>query len=76
MKKRAFAVAAHPDDAEFTMAGTLLLLKDAGYEIHLMHIANGSCGSLELPPEEMPCPSTLPLTPPPGLDGPRQLPCG
>jgi LmbE family N-acetylglucosaminyl deacetylase len=53
MSKRVFAVAAHPDDVEFTMAGTLILLKEAGYEIHLMHIANGSCGSLELPPEEI-----------------------
>jgi len=53
MTKRAFAIAAHPDDVEFTMAGTLILLKESGYEIHLMHIANGSCGSLELPAEEI-----------------------
>ena len=53
MTKRAFAIGAHPDDVEFTMAGTLMLLKQAGYEIHLMHIANGSCGSLELPAEEI-----------------------
>ncbi len=53
MTKRAFAIAAHPDDVEFAMSGTLMLLKKAGYEIHLMHIANGSCGSLELPPEEI-----------------------
>ncbi len=45
MTKRAFAVASHPDDIEFVMAGTLLLLKDAGYEIHYMNIANGSCGT-------------------------------
>jgi len=45
VSKRAFAVAAHPDDIEFMMAGTLLLLKDAGYEIHYMNIANGSCGT-------------------------------
>ena len=45
MAKRAFAVAAHPDDIEFHMAGTLILLKDAGYEIHYMNVANGSCGS-------------------------------
>lgn len=45
--KRAFAVAAHPDDIEFVMAGTLLLLKQAGYEIHYMNIANGCCGSTE-----------------------------
>lgn len=49
VNKRAFAVAAHPDDVEFGMAGTLMRLADAGFEIHLMHIANGSCGSLELP---------------------------
>ncbi len=46
-KKRAFAVAAHPDDIEFVMAGTLMLLGDAGYEIHYMNIANGCCGSTE-----------------------------
>lgn len=45
MKKRAFAVAAHPDDIEFMMAGTLFLLKEAGYEIHYMNIANGDRGS-------------------------------
>ncbi len=43
--KRAFAVAAHPDDVEFVMAGTLMLLRSAGYEIHYMNIANGCCGS-------------------------------
>ncbi len=46
MTKRAFVVAAHPDDIEFLMAGTLILLKKAGYEIHYMTIANGSCGTL------------------------------
>ena len=44
----AFAIAAHPDDIEFVMAGTMMLLKDAGYELHYMTIANGSCGSSEL----------------------------
>jgi LmbE family N-acetylglucosaminyl deacetylase len=42
---RAFAIAAHPDDIEFVMAGTLIRLRDAGYEIHYMNIANGCCGS-------------------------------
>ncbi|MBI3839211.1 MAG: PIG-L family deacetylase [Planctomycetia bacterium] len=46
-KKRAFAVAAHPDDIEFVMAGTLILLRNAGYEIHTMNLANGCCGSTE-----------------------------
>ncbi len=44
-KHRAFAVAAHPDDIEFLMAGTLMLLGRAGYELHYMTIANGSCGT-------------------------------
>jgi len=42
----AFAIAAHPDDIEFYMAGTLLLLKKAGYAIHYMTLASGSCGSV------------------------------
>src|SRR5690606_39051678 len=46
-KPRAFAVAAHPDDIEFVMAGTLILLGRAGYELHYMNIANGCCGSTE-----------------------------
>jgi LmbE family N-acetylglucosaminyl deacetylase len=45
--KTAFAVAAHPDDIEFVMAGTLLRLRDVGYEIHYLNIANGCCGSAE-----------------------------
>jgi len=45
MTKRAFAVAAHPDDIEFLMAGTLIRLGQAGYELHYMNIANGSCGT-------------------------------
>jgi len=52
-RKVAFAVAAHPDDIEFMMAGTLLLLKEAGYEIHYMTLANGSCGTLTLSAEEI-----------------------
>lgn len=45
--KTAFAIAAHPDDIEFFMAGTLMLLRDAGYEIHYMNVANGCCGTTE-----------------------------
>lgn len=41
----AFAIAAHPDDIEFRMAGTLLLLREAGWETHTMTVASGSCGS-------------------------------
>src|SRR5438132_7936599 len=45
-KSAAFAIAAHPDDIEFYMAGTLWLLKKAGYAIHYMTLASGSCGSI------------------------------
>jgi LmbE family N-acetylglucosaminyl deacetylase len=42
----AMAIAAHPDDIEFLMAGTLRLLFEAGWQTHYMTVANGSCGSL------------------------------
>jgi LmbE family N-acetylglucosaminyl deacetylase len=45
--KVAIAIGAHPDDIEFYMAGTLLLLKQAGYAIHYMTLASGNCGSAE-----------------------------
>ena len=45
MACRVFAIGAHPDDIEFGMAGTLILLAGKACEIHYMNIANGSCGS-------------------------------
>ncbi|MEW6752089.1 MAG: PIG-L family deacetylase [Candidatus Latescibacterota bacterium] len=42
-----FAVAAHPDDIELGMAGTLLLLARAGCRLHYLNIADGSGGSAE-----------------------------
>jgi N-acetylglucosamine malate deacetylase 1 len=44
-KKTAIAIAAHPDDIEFLMSGTLMLLRKAGYKIHYWNLANGCCGS-------------------------------
>jgi len=44
--KTAIAIAAHPDDIEFLMAGTLLLLKKAGYAIHYLNLSGGNCGSV------------------------------
>lgn len=41
------AIAAHPDDIEFQMAGTLLLLKQAGFETHYLNLSSGNCGSVE-----------------------------
>lgn len=47
---RALAIAAHPDDIEFVMAGTLILLREAGYEIHCLNLASGNLGSLTWSP--------------------------
>ena len=53
MVKRAFAIAAHPDDIEFLMAGTLILLGQAEYELHYLTVANGCCGTAEYPHDEI-----------------------
>jgi len=52
-RRTALAIAAHPDDIEFGMAGTMLLLGQAGFELHYMNIANGSCGTATLPRDEI-----------------------
>jgi LmbE family N-acetylglucosaminyl deacetylase len=43
----------HPDDVEFTCAGTLALLKEAGWNVHLATTAGGECGSVTLGREEI-----------------------
>ena len=45
--KTAFAIAAHPDDIELMMAGTLLALKSKGYEIHYLNLSSGNVGSVQ-----------------------------
>jgi len=45
--RTAIAIAAHPDDIEFMMAGTLLHLKDRGYEIHYFNLSCGNVGSID-----------------------------
>ncbi|MFC1582610.1 PIG-L deacetylase family protein [Planctomycetota bacterium] len=47
------AIGAHPDDIEFMMGGTLVLLTQAGYHVHYMNLANGSCGTAELSREKI-----------------------
>ncbi len=42
------AIAAHPDDIEFVMAGTLLQLAARGWQVHYFNIANGCCGSMTM----------------------------
>jgi LmbE family N-acetylglucosaminyl deacetylase len=48
----ALAIAAHPDDIEFGMAGTLLLLRERGWEIHYLNLSRGDLGSTVLEPRE------------------------
>jgi LmbE family N-acetylglucosaminyl deacetylase len=49
---RARAVRAHPDDAEFLCAGTLVrLAREHGYALHVATMTAGDCGSAELPPD-------------------------
>lgn len=44
---------AHPDDAEFLCAGTLVRLRAHGYQIQLATMTAGDGGSAELPPAEI-----------------------
>ena len=53
MNKSALAIFAHPDDIEFVAAGTLLLLAEAGYDLHYFVACSGNCGSMDLGPEEI-----------------------
>ena len=47
------AIHSHPDDVEFVMAGTLLLLGEKGCELHYMNIANGCYGTAQHSKEEI-----------------------
>lgn len=51
-KPAVLAIAAHPDDIEFGMAGTMLLLAQAGWELHCINVANGCCGAMDTGPAE------------------------
>jgi LmbE family N-acetylglucosaminyl deacetylase len=53
MDKKVLAVVAHPDDIEFLMCGTIILLKRAGFECHFLNIANGSCGTTTYSKEDI-----------------------
>jgi LmbE family N-acetylglucosaminyl deacetylase len=48
----AIAIAAHPDDIEFVMAGTLCLLRQAGWEIHYLNLSSGNLGSVTRTPAQ------------------------
>ncbi|MCD8349765.1 MAG: PIG-L family deacetylase [Planctomycetaceae bacterium] len=44
-RKSVLAIAAHPDDIEFMMAGTLLALRAHGWEVHYCNVSDGCAGS-------------------------------
>lgn len=47
------AVMAHPDDIEITCAGTLALLRKAGWSVHMATMTAGDLGSMTLGREEI-----------------------
>ncbi len=47
------AFGAHPDDIEFRCAGTLALLKQAGWQVSLATVTGGEGGSRQMGPEEI-----------------------
>jgi LmbE family N-acetylglucosaminyl deacetylase len=54
MSQVVLSVLAHPDDAEFLCAGTLLRLRqEKGFEVHLATMTPGDCGSTEMPALEI-----------------------
>jgi len=44
--RTALAFMAHPDDAEFLCAGTLIRLREAGWGVHIATAAPGDCGTM------------------------------
>lgn len=54
MPKTAIAILAHPDDAEFLCAGTLVRLrKEHGWAVHVASMTPGDCGSAEHSPDDI-----------------------
>ncbi|HTS69309.1 MAG TPA: PIG-L family deacetylase [Terriglobia bacterium] len=50
---RLLVVMAHPDDTEFLVGGTLFHLKDLGWELGIVTMTAGDCGSATLGREEI-----------------------
>src|SRR5687767_8601494 len=46
-RKVALTFLAHPDDAEILCAGTLIRLRDAGWELHIATATPGDCGTMD-----------------------------
>jgi len=46
VNKTVLSFLAHPDDAEFVCAGTLIRLRDAGWSVHIASATPGDCGTM------------------------------
>jgi LmbE family N-acetylglucosaminyl deacetylase len=54
MQDVVLSILAHPDDAEFLCAGTLIrLVREHGWQAHIASMTPGDCGTSELPAEEI-----------------------
>ena len=53
MKKRVLAIMSHPDDIEILCAGTLALLHQKGWEVHMATMTSGDCGTKTLSKKEI-----------------------
>lgn len=53
MEKIVLGIFAHPDDAEFVCTGTLSLLKNAGWKVHIATLAPGDKGTAEYNREDI-----------------------
>ena len=50
----ALSILAHPDDAEFLCAGTLIrLAREHGWQVHIASMTAGDCGSTVLSPDQI-----------------------
>ena len=52
-EKTVLSIGAHPDDAEFMCTGTLALLHERGWEVHIATLAPGDCGTVQYSREEI-----------------------
>ena len=51
--KTVLSLGAHPDDAEFFCAGTLALLREKGWDVHIATMTPGDCGTVQYSREEI-----------------------
>ena len=51
--KTVLSLGAHPDDAEFFCTGTLALLRQKGWDVHIATMTPGDCGTVQYSREEI-----------------------